>query len=507
MAGGLDFGILQPIAPTNRVVAQVPQQASGINQLAQGVMQGAEVGSNLASQAVARQKTQQDITQNAQMFPSQLEQAKNAAASSDMDLAAKKQGAEDMAAKRAAAIQGPDQFEKVLGQQSPEALQTYLLAKSKVQESVATVAKTNAGTDTTITKNYSDSMSNIAQVARAAAAGSTPQLQQQIWDLGVSQLPAGMQKAAATAMAASGNGQPGYNQVGGMAISSLGHEADSAQHIKAIEDGKGSEIEKNAVGIAMVQHRIQNTPPGQQPDPTDVSTLQQLQQANAGLAAKNSTPKASNIDPNGPEAQVNKADGDILKKTEEAAQPIKNFISDSSTAQKLLNDPRFPAGKVGPIAELTKYGYTASEVQELKSVLSNMSLVAKSALEGQTAGLRMTGTEYNGLKDAAGNAATTNLDALKNIVNRNLGKAQAVQHNQWETSDRIRSSADSTQYEKWKTQNPEPYNPQKASESTGLVHNGQDVTQEALQKARLANPGLKDEDIAAKYGLQKKGSK
>lgn len=288
----VNFNILQPIQPTNGVVANLPVipasnpgAAAGGAGLS-GLMQGMQQAQDMKYKSALITKTAQDTQQAAQLFPGQLQQQqqtiqsnKQTLESGGLDLQNKKQNAADKAELRKASIAGPDRYAQVLGQQDQGKLQDYNLKKVQVQQAVSTVASTDAGTEKAQLENYTTGINAMGQVARAAAAGANPEMQQKIYQYGVSQLPPRLQKLMPAQ----------YEPNTAMAMSRLSHEANVAAYEKQTK----TDDEKNLVARNTVMERIKtDVQAGRHPDPQD---LQDLDYWNKTLAAKTAPKESDSI--------------------------------------------------------------------------------------------------------------------------------------------------------------------------------------------------------------------
>lgn len=495
---GINFGILQPIQPTNRTVATIQPQASGvgvgIGDLANGILKGAEVGSSLKSQSVAREAAQQKMGEDAALFPGQLQRSNNATEASNMALEGLKQDAQDTAKLRSAAMVDPDHYRQALYKIDPNKGQAYDLTVAKTQKAISDVAKVDADTSTAMTKNYNQIVENLGTAASTALQMKDPKLQQAAWNFAVQGMGKQSQIMAQQIM------PQGFSNDGGAAIVKLATNAHNKTQIDALEKNP-SELAKNGFALQKVNQRIQTAIQNkQQPEMTDLQVRDGL------VKAMQSDPKAKQgpSPEDGVQKEINSNDAKEMKAADDASTPLKTFQTDVNNVNSIMKT--IPSGFTGKLVDLTKANINSSDVQVLQHHFASMGYLAKTVMANQSAGMRLTTAELTQLnKIVAG--TDVNWDSIKRIMTDMQGKVDVKAHDNWSVSNRVRSGGNKDSYSKWLAINPEPYNPNKAKESSGYQHQGQDVPNEAFQRARQDHPGMKDEEIAAKFGLTKKGTK
>lgn len=429
---GPNFGMLQPIVPTNRTVGALPAAPNSADQLGQGLLQGLQTGSNVAGQMQQRQ-------QNAALFPSILQDAQNKAESSSLDLQTKKGQIQDEKELRAAAIAGPDQYAHLLQQKSPEAYQDYQLKMAKTQQAFQTLAKSQADTDKAVIGNYNQLMGIAAQITRAASAGSTPQMQQQIYQFGLSQAPKSLQ----TVMPAQ------YDANTGMAVSRLAHESTADQLAQNSLKNKPSPIMQMQQERDQVAQQIQqNQTDGK---PADPMLQQKMQELTDGIS-KGQGKQAPN--PFDTAIATNQAKQNTT--IEGVAQQTDKLINDTQAGMQLLT--KIPSGYTGPIAGRVGLGFENSDIQKLDKILAGIPLIQKSATLGQTAGARLFTSELEMMKKSSG-TKNLNADALKWILQEQNTEAQVQKWKNWNIENANYKNASPNVQQNWHEAHPQPQEP------------------------------------------------
>lgn len=444
---GPNYGILQPIPVTAKVVGSagaVPADNS-IAQGAAGLLQGLQVGSATKLQKAQTEaqnaqtvKTKQETAQSGQLFPLIMQQTKNTTDSSNMDLASKKQAAVDQAGLRAAALQGPDQYGKILQQQDPKAYQDYQLKSAQIQNSMASLAGKDADNKGKVLKNYDESMDKMAQVSRAAAGGADPEMKQRIWTYGVSQLPKDLQTLV----------PPQYDQNTAMALSRLGHEASMTSAAKELEKNP-SAIVKNTAALTEVQNRIKHAQDaGMQPDPTDVQAAGYIKaQILKDTAQPVAKPASNPFDNAAATAQMGQ-----VTKMDEQSQSLQIVHDDAVDAKELLD--KVPAGYVGPLVDYFKANGMNSEIQKLQKLTAGIPIAVK-AMYGVTPGNRLTATELQQLNKASGSTAI-NKDSLIWVLDRLIPQTAGIMHDNWEKQVATYKNTAPDVQKNWLGSHPEP---------------------------------------------------
>lgn len=138
----INYGLIGGQQPqTGGVVATLPMvQNNGLQNLASGLLEGAQVNSQLQRNNLLNQATQQQMDQSAQMFPVELQDARNRAGKSAIDLRSAKRVEQDIINLRAAAKKGEEEYLKHLQSTDPVAAQTYLKTKADTQTAIADAA-------------------------------------------------------------------------------------------------------------------------------------------------------------------------------------------------------------------------------------------------------------------------------------------------------------------------------------------------------------------------------
>lgn len=439
---GPNFGILQPIEqPRAAVVGQIPIQPPQPNQLdqfAKGVMSGAETGSNLASQAVLRQSERQKMDQAAQLFPSQLTAAKNAAETSNLELKDKKRTDQDIEDGRKAALAGPDKYGEFLSTRDPVKYQEYQLKTAQAKQAFSTAAKTDADTSKQVLENYDMAIDKAAQVTRSAAQGATPEMKQKIYAFGVAQLPSNIQKLM----------PPQYDDDTGMAMSRLAHESQANVSNKIMAGD--SPLVKDQKTLNVVNQRIQaDQQAGQQPHPEDVTMAKTLQDSISKATQK--APEKNPFDT----AIANTQAGEI-KAMEGVSQQTDKLITDTDLGMNILK--KIPEGYVGPIAGRVGLGFESTDVQKLDKILAGIPLIQKSATLGQSVGARLFMSELEQMKTSSG-TTKINAPALKWILQEQNTEAKIQKFDNWNKMNSMYKNASEEVRKNWLSSHPQPTEP------------------------------------------------
>lgn len=504
MASQVNYGILNQVKyPEPRVVASGTSTkssagaGSSLSSLAGGIVSGMKAGAEIKVSNAAVAMSNENLKEKQAAFPDQLHMLHNSRVQSDMNLAGAQQSAQDQADLRAAALKGPDAYANKLQQISPAAYQDYRLKMLDNQKKFSDISKTDADTAKEEASNYTGAINIAGQVVRAAAAGKTPQQQQQIYQFGLSQLPKKIQSVM----------PPQYDAQSGMAISRLSYENQMENMATKIEGENKSNLLKNQTMRDVVQSRIDNI--NKQGPAADPMSLQQLTQTrdelNRAVAIDpelTGKDKKDKIDPNSTEALTNKAIGNndqaTLKNVENTKAPLKTFATDVSNVESILN--RIPKGFVGKLQDLTKVNINNTDIQILQHHFSSMGYLAKNVMANMTAGMRLTNTELGQLNNIVG-GTSVNWDTNKAIMNDMKGKLLEKAHDNWKDADSIYSKGDQSVYGAWRERNPEPINPTSSGTLSPYTHNGQPVPYDALNKARWDNPDLSEKQVVDKFGL------
>lgn len=487
-----NFGILAPLhQPDDHVVAQIPQQASGVNQLAGGIMQGAEAGSNIATQGVARAATQQKMQQEAQLFPGDLHSQQTINTQNDMILQQEKQAqANQQQINQANNDGGIEGARKKAYQLGIDVGNKFDLDLAKTQQAVANVAKTNADTNTATLKNASTITTQIGTIASAAAKIPNPDTRMKVVQFNLSQQPEAVQKAWAAAM------PTGWDDSVAMGMIATEHQQilDGAAKKTAEEAGKSDAkptpiLANQAARDQLLQQQKTDQTAGK---PADPMLQQKIDELTKGIDGKPAV--------NGMQTEINKTDAGELKTNDAAAPALKTLSTNSHDILGILN--KVPKGFVGKISDFAKLNVNNTDIQVLQHFFAENGFLAKTALAGQTSGLRLTQSELSQLNKIIG-GTDVNWDSIRQIVTNVKSQSDSKLHDTWMSSNRIRSQGDSDDYKTWQKTNPEPYNPDTADKPSGYLHNGQPVPNRALQAAKEDHPGMSEAELVAKFGLGK----
>lgn len=444
MADGPNYGILSPIVPTNRVLSTTttPATPDAFSQGVDGLLKGLQVGANVKLQKAQTARMNQETDQSAKLFPGVLENQNIALESNKMDLAGKKQASQDMAQLRAASIQGPDQYARILQQQNPAAYQDYQLKTFQTKQAIANLAGQDAKNKKDELANYDGVMDKVGQVARTAMTGVNPEMQQKIWSTGISQLPKSIQMTV----------PPQYDQAQAMVYSRLAHESAATQTSKNLE-ASGTDTIKNATALRIIQQRVAGqVQAGMKPDPADV----EMQNALKAQLIKDTTPAKTAKGENDSSALYDKAisgqDAITMKSAAESRQTFTQFQSGVQQAQQELKG--VPGYALGPAANLTKLPKYNSQVQILKSTLNSLALQAKEIYK-LGSGQGFTDADRDFLTEVVGNTAM-NKYSIEQILTKMGRIAGLANKASWKTENDIRSNGSKDVYENWKSRNPEP---------------------------------------------------
>lgn len=165
----INFGILQGIqAP--QVIGQLPQQPDSMNSLAGGLMQGIQSGLEMQGQVT-----------------------KNKIAKMELDNS--KQSQMDAQTLREASAKGEQAYINALSQVNRSAALDYLGKKQVIQKTLAETININEETKSRGLDNYARAINAMGQVQSSALAGRSPEEQQKIYQIGLSQLPSKVRSA------------------------------------------------------------------------------------------------------------------------------------------------------------------------------------------------------------------------------------------------------------------------------------------------------------------------
>lgn len=464
MAGNLDFGLLSQIKPDARVVGTGTSTHSDagvggtLSSLAGGLVEGMKAGASMKETNARTAQLQQSTSEQAQDFPNQLQRSKNATEESNMKVAGEKQAVQDQVDLRAAALKGPDEYAHILQQKSPEAYQDYKLKMAKTDKAFQDIAKQDADTDKVKLDNYNKAVGMAAQVTRSAAAGANPQMQQQIYQFGMSQLPKSVQAAM----------PPQYDPSQGMAVSRLAHEGQMDAIATKIEtQGGKSDLIKNQTMRDYIQQQIdQKMQQGVKPDDPTVQELKQnrdeLQKAidNDPQLTGKSKDKNGNVDPNSVETLANKNAMTAQGKQNqgiEASMPLQDkLIEDTKLGMDILK--KIPNDYTGPVSGRIGLGMENTDVQKLDKIINAIPLVQKSATLGQTVGARLFQSELEMMKKSSG-SLNINAPALKWILQEQMQEAQITRFKNWNIEMSNYNNASPQVKDNWMSSHPKPEDP------------------------------------------------
>jgi len=513
----IDFGLLRPLTEGVHLgeVAKIAPTPSGIDSLASGLQQGISTANSIQNSAVERQKaqvdiqqTQQNMAQSAAKAPSELQ---NSQATADFNTA-RAQGAQmDLQAAQAkdaadARVNAAYQQGGMAGARAAEyeyggvdAGQKFDTANLAIQKSISEVAKSNADTDTVVLKNAKAITDQLGTVASTLSNIEDPQTQIKTAGLLLSTLPQSAQKVFAGIPVTPAGYDPQYLHA--VIANSLQQKQDDANDANAKDAGK---LQPKTTPLGMAQNLVEQrqnelTAAKQSGDATRIQQAQQNYNQANDATSKILTPNSLSGG-GGTQKAIDSKDADEMKTADLAMPGLKTLETNSNSVLNILKV--VPKGTVGKLQDLTKLNINSTQVQILQHFFAESGFVAKSALANQTPGEKMTQSQLDQLNKIVG-GTNINWDSIKAIVGNVRDQAQTKAHDNWVTSNRIRAGGDQQKYQTWRTAVPEPFDPQKANEPSGYVHNGRPVPNAALHQAMLDHPDMTEDKLVAAFGLQK----
>lgn len=440
----IDFSLLTPQpAPRQGVVGTIapqPGRPNGLDQLAGGLLEGAKVGTSIAATRQGMAATQQSMDQSAQLFPSQLKEAEDKAATADSVL-------QQTQATTKSAKDVSDAFHsnwedgmKQMAKSDPAGYLNLQGTIAKTQESLQATANAAAdGKQKSLNMYNQFAMTGYTVAQNAAAAeksqpGSGEQVyQQQLKMLGPtlsSQLP------------------PHFDSNTFHTLTYVGATAHLDQ-MKAQENKDATPEMKNAQAVGTLQSKVQN----KTITPVEQKTLDSLQsqindKTNKGKGDKSADDKYQDALASG----LAQADAKAVTTASTTRGTLTHLLSDSSDGSAIL--AKVPPGYTGPIVDWLKANKMDTDVQKLQKITSEIPFLVKSTV-GITNGMRFTQGELEQLNRASGDTKI-NRDALQWVLDRTSTKATEGIHDNWKAENDIRSRGSSDAYKAWVKTNPEP---------------------------------------------------
>ncbi len=431
-----NFGLLQAIQPPS-VVAQLPQSNSnGLDSFAGGLMGGLQQGTNIAAQ-------RQQMNQQAQLFPSIMQQNQQAAESGAIDLADKKQGQEDKKTLRDAAKQGEANYLKALSQISPEAVQDFQLKKAQTAEATAKSTlygeqATGQGLD-----NYSTSINIQAQINSSALSSQDPAMQQKIYDYGRANAPKAIQElmpkqfdqntAMATVILAKEN-IADYQEREGQKNLSTNQKDDNREVLLVNKEKNNTITDGEKLELSRIRERQDAKARGQAASPIDTALAK-----NDAVAANKAADTRGQMDIFA--ASIDKAESNLAKT---------------------------PEIFLGPVQAIFKVAKLSPEAQVLKSDLNGLALQAKE-LYKLGSGQGFTDADRDFLVEIEGGVDNYK-GSLKSLMEKSRDLAETVKIQAWKRENTIRKN--SSTYDSWLQDNPEPKASPKTAVPTTRTLNG-----------------------------------
>jgi len=440
----IDFSLIQAQpTPKQGVMGSIPGMTvnngpNKLDSLASGLLEGAKVGTQIAATRQDIAASKQKNAEEAALFPSILQQQKNAAETSNIDLESRKVQAANAAGAAAAFRQNMDAGMAYLQKND---VVKYLDIKTKqinTEKSIADLASKVADTKTK-QLNYSNSITSnaydLAQAASKAGQQRGPQAAEAVYQQGLKF----MGDTVASAL------PPHFDDSTYHVLSDLGGQSKINQQRDQIMKN-GTPEEKNAYRTAELQNKIKSGIASDQ-DKTELNSLQnQIQDAQNAKIKKQGSPSD----------YYDKALAGQDAKTAASANSTRGTMQhlayDASDGADVLS--KVPAGYTGPVIDYLKANKMNTEVQKLQKILAEIPFLVKSTV-GISNGMRFTQGELEQLNKASGSTAI-NREALQWVLDRTNTKATEGIYTNWKVENDIRKNGSPEVYKRWLESNPEP---------------------------------------------------
>lgn len=424
---GILWNQLAPINPPQVMGQIAPQQASSLNSLAGGVMEGVAQADAMKTNAMQRAQTQQTMDQRQALFPGQLEAQQLGLEKGRMELTSLQEAREYAQQLKTASKQSEGQYINTL---NPVDKVSYLKGKADLQKTVAEIS----GIETQSTKvgldNYHAAISNIGQTFNAASQGRTPEEKQKIFGMAMGMLPEPIQKIMTD------KGMNEYNDQNAAAAMQLATEERANWVLQHAKDLKPSSKMQNARRIAELKAGISSGTATNE----DRDELQSLQQ-------QTTPPKLVN---NPTDIAIAKSEEENLKKINDRKQGYQQVTMAADGALQALE--KTPETVLNPVSSFFKAGKLNPNAQVLESFLNRLTLISKGQYNMGSQGFTDADRKF---VQAINGDLSNYKGTLKELLETSKSFSEHAAQQDWLTEYSIQKKG-SDQGQSWLQDNPEP---------------------------------------------------